>query len=131
MRAIGATAPAVLRVVGAEAIVMAAASCVVAALPAVLFTLEMDAAVGRPFGVSVPLQVWVPGALGWVVLAVGGSALAPLGAGVTHRQAGGSRRPHLPVRRRTGGGPGSSSRAAHASSPAGARAPGAVGRGAS
>jgi putative ABC transport system permease protein len=78
MHAIGARPSAVRRVVVSEAVVTALASCVVAAVPTVLFTIAMDTAIGRPFNIAVPFQIWVPGALGWTALVVIGSVLATL-----------------------------------------------------
>ncbi len=76
MSAIGAPASTVRRLVVLEGIFIAAVSCVIAAVPALLLTAVM---IGNPsLPVSVPFQLSVPGVVIWVVVVVLGAALATL-----------------------------------------------------
>jgi len=76
MRAIGAPASTVRRLVVLEGIFIAVVSCVIAALPALLLTALM---IGNlPMPMSLPFQISVPGVVIWVVVVVLGAALATL-----------------------------------------------------
>jgi putative ABC transport system permease protein len=83
MSAIGAPASAVRLIVVSEGIFMAVASCVVAAVPALVLTAGMDAGLGNLFiGAPVPFQVSLPAIVIWIVLVVIGAVLATLGPAV-------------------------------------------------
>ncbi len=76
MSAIGAPASTVRRLVVLEGIFIAAVSCVIAAIPALLLTAVM---IGNlPMPVSLPFKISVPGIVIWVVVVVVGAALATL-----------------------------------------------------
>ena len=76
MSAIGAPASSVRRLVVLEGIFIAAVSCVIAAIPALLLTAVM---IGNlPMPVSLPFQISVPGVVIWVVVVILGAALATL-----------------------------------------------------
>ena len=79
MRAIGASAATVRRIVVAEGIFVAVASCVVAALPALLLTVVMSAGLGNLFLFgALPFRVSGLAIVIWVVVAVLGATLASL-----------------------------------------------------
>jgi putative ABC transport system permease protein len=79
MHAIGASAAAVRRIVIAEGIFIAVASCMVAAIPALLLTAVMSAGLGNLFLYgSLPLRVSGMAIVIWVVVVVLGAALATL-----------------------------------------------------
>ncbi len=74
MSALGARASTVRRLVVLEGIFIAAVSCVIAAVPALL----LAAAMMGSLPISVPFQISVPGAVIWVVVVILGAALATL-----------------------------------------------------
>jgi len=76
MSAIGATAATVRRLVVLEGVFIAVASCVVAAIPAVLLTALMLNKLSLPVDIS--FQISIPGVVIWVVVVVVGAALATL-----------------------------------------------------
>ena len=79
MHAIGANAAVVRRIVIAEEIFIALASCVIAAVPALVLTAVMSAGLGSLFLYgSLPMRVSAPSILIWVVAVVLGAALATL-----------------------------------------------------
>ena len=79
MHAIGASAATVRRIVVAEGIFIALASCIVAAIPALLLTAVMSAGLGNLFLYGpLPFRVSVPAIVIWVVVVVLGAALATL-----------------------------------------------------
>ena len=79
MRAIGASAATVRRLVIAEGIFIALVSCIVAAIPTLLLTAVMGAGFGNMFLYApLPFQISVPATLIWIVVVVLGAALATL-----------------------------------------------------
>lgn len=79
MHAIGARASTVRRIVVAEGVFMALASCVVAAIPTLLLTAVMTTGLGNLFLYqSLPFQISVPAIVIWVVVVVFGAVLATL-----------------------------------------------------
>jgi putative ABC transport system permease protein len=76
MSALGAPASTVRRLLVLEGVFIAAVSCLIAALPALLLTAAMINYLPMP--VSLPLRVSGPGILIWVVVVVLGAALAAL-----------------------------------------------------
>lgn len=79
MSAIGASASSVRRIVVGEGISLAASSCVVAIVLALLFTVLMDAGVGNLFlSESIPFRFSTIALLTWIVGSVLGVALATL-----------------------------------------------------
>jgi putative ABC transport system permease protein len=83
MSAIGARASTVRRLVVLEGVFLAVASCVVAAVPALVLTAAMGAGVGNLFlNVPLPFRVSVPAIAIWVVAIVLGAALATLAPAV-------------------------------------------------
>ena len=83
MRAIGARASTVRRIVVSEGVFMAAASCVVAAVPSLLLTAVMDVGLGNLFiSAPVPFRISGMAIVVWVVAVVLGAALATLAPAV-------------------------------------------------
>jgi putative ABC transport system permease protein len=78
MHAIGARAGAVRRIVVAEGLFIALASCAISIVVALPATAALDAAIGTVFGLALPFQVSVTGVLAWLVAVVLGAALATL-----------------------------------------------------
>lgn len=79
MSAIGAPASTVRRIVVAEGIFMALASCLVAAIPTLLLTAVMTKGIGYLFLYqSLPFQISGPAIVIWVVVVVLGAVLATL-----------------------------------------------------
>jgi putative ABC transport system permease protein len=79
MRAIGARASTVRRIVVAEGVFMAVASCAAAAIPALVLTAAMGAGVGNLFlSTPLPFRVSTAAIAVWIVAIVIGAALASL-----------------------------------------------------
>ena len=79
MRAIGASASAVRRIVLAEGVFIALASCVIAVIPAVLLTVAMGTAFGRQFlNGSLPFHVSISAIIISIVAVILGAVLATL-----------------------------------------------------
>jgi putative ABC transport system permease protein len=79
MRAIGARAAVVRRIVVAEGVFIALVSCAVAVIPAILLTAAMGAGFGRQFlNGTLPFQVSIAAVLIWIVAVVLGAVLATL-----------------------------------------------------
>jgi putative ABC transport system permease protein len=79
MRAIGAKAAAVRRIVVAEGVLIALVSCAVAVIPALLLTAAMGAGFGRQFlNGTLPFQVSVSAVVIWVVAVILGAVVATL-----------------------------------------------------
>ena len=79
MSAIGASASTVRRIVVGEGVFIAASSCIVAIVLALLFTILMDAGVGNLFlSESIPFRFSTIALLAWIVAIVLGAALATL-----------------------------------------------------
>jgi putative ABC transport system permease protein len=79
MRAIGARSSTVRRVVLSEGVFTALASCLIAAIPALLLTAAMGAGVGNLFlNVPLPYRISVPAMAIWCAAIVLGAALATL-----------------------------------------------------
>jgi len=79
MRAIGARAATVRRIVVAEGVFIALVSCTVAIVPAILLTAAMGAGFGRQFlNGSLPLKVSIAAVVMWIVAVILGAVLATL-----------------------------------------------------
>lgn len=79
MHAIGARASTVRRIVLAEGVFTAVASCIVAVIPTFLLTAAMGAGLGRQFlNGPLPFQISIPAVVIWVIVVVLGSVLATL-----------------------------------------------------
>lgn len=79
MRAIGARGATVRNIVVGEGVFIALASCVVAAVPALVLTAAMGAGFGRQFlNGTLPYQVSVLAVVVWLVAAIVGAVLATL-----------------------------------------------------
>jgi len=79
MRAIGAPSSTVRRLVVSEGVFMAVASCLIAAVPALLLTAAMGGGVGNLFlNVPLPYRVSLPAVVIWFVAIILGAALATL-----------------------------------------------------
>jgi putative ABC transport system permease protein len=79
MSAIGASPSTVRRLVILEGVSIAVVSCVVAAVPALILTMILDAGLGNLFfNAPLPFQVSVPAIVIWVVVVILGAALATL-----------------------------------------------------
>jgi putative ABC transport system permease protein len=79
MKAIGASDSTIRRLVVFEGIFIAAVSCVVAAIPAIVLTWAMGAGLGNLFlSTPIPLEVSVQGIAIWILVVVVGAALATL-----------------------------------------------------
>jgi putative ABC transport system permease protein len=76
LRAIGAPAATVRRLVVLEGLFIAVLSCVIAAIPALLLTAALIGSLPMP--VSLPFQISLPGVVIWVAGALLGAALASL-----------------------------------------------------
>jgi putative ABC transport system permease protein len=82
MHAIGARPPAVRRIVVAEGVFIALASCLVAVIPTLGLTAVIGAVLGNTFMYApLPFQISIPGAVVWTGLVVLGAALATEMAG--------------------------------------------------
>jgi putative ABC transport system permease protein len=91
MRAIGAPASTVRRIVVAEGVFMAVVSCIVAAIPTFLLTAAMGTGLGKQFlNGPLPIQISIPAVVIWIFVVVLGAALATLAPA--------SRASHLTVR---------------------------------
>jgi putative ABC transport system permease protein len=79
MRAIGARAATVRRIVVAEGVFIALVSCAVAVIPAILLTAAMGAGFGRQFlNGTLPFQVSIAAVVIWIVAVILGAVLATL-----------------------------------------------------
>jgi putative ABC transport system permease protein len=79
MKAIGASDATIRRLVVFEGIFIAAVSCVVAAVPAIVLTWAISAGLGSLFlGTAVPFQVSATGIAIWILVVIPGAALATL-----------------------------------------------------
>jgi putative ABC transport system permease protein len=79
MKAIGASGSTIRRLVVFEGIFIAAVSCVVAAIPAIVLTWAMGAGLGNLFlSTPIPLEVSAQGIAIWIVVVILGAALATL-----------------------------------------------------
>ena len=79
MKAIGASAPRIRRLVVFEGVFIAAVSCVVAAIPAIALTWAMGVVLGNLFlSTPIPLEVSALGIAIWILVVVLGAALATL-----------------------------------------------------
>jgi putative ABC transport system permease protein len=79
MKAIGASGSTVRRLVVFEGIFIAAVSCVVAAVPAMVLTWAMGAGLGNLFlSTPIPLEVSAQGIVIWIAVIVLGAVLATL-----------------------------------------------------
>ena len=79
MKAIGASGSKIGRLVVFEGIFIAAVSCVVAVLPAIVLTWAMGAGLGNLFlGTPIPLEVSAQGVAIWILVVIVGAALATL-----------------------------------------------------
>ena len=79
MNAIGAPTSTVRRLVVLEGVFIALASCVVAAIPALLLTIAIGTGLGNLFfSAPLPFQVSVQAIIIWVAIVVGGAILATL-----------------------------------------------------
>lgn len=93
MKAIGASGLTIRRMVMFEGMFIAAVSCVVAIIPAIVLTWAMGAGLGNLFlGTPIPLAVSVQGIVMWILVVIGGAALATAApasqaAGLTVREA--------------------------------------------
>jgi putative ABC transport system permease protein len=80
MKAIGASGSRIRRLVVFEGVFIAAVSCVVAVIPAVVLTWAMAASLGNLFlSTAIPLEVSVQGIVIWILVVVAGAVLATLG----------------------------------------------------
>ncbi|GHP00406.1 hypothetical protein KSF_104530 [Reticulibacter mediterranei] len=92
MRAIGAPASIVRRVVVAEGVFTAALSCVVAVVVALLLTRVMDVGLGNLFlGAPLPFRFSTSALLVWAVAIVLGAILTTLAPGLSNSQRGGEK----------------------------------------
>jgi putative ABC transport system permease protein len=79
MKAIGASGPRIRRLVVFEGIFIAAVSCIVAILPALVLTWAMGAGLGNLFlSTPIPLEVSALGIAIWILVVIFGAALATL-----------------------------------------------------
>ena len=79
MKAIGAKSSSIQRMVVFEGVFIAAVSCVVAALPAMVLTWAMGAGLGNLFlSTPIPLAVSAQGIAIWILVVIVGAALATL-----------------------------------------------------
>jgi len=79
MRAIGARAATVRRIVVAEGVFIALVSCAVAVIPAILLTAAIGAGFGRQFlNGTLPFQVSIAAVVIWIVAVILGAVLATL-----------------------------------------------------